>query len=68
MDLKFTDPEGEGTEQPTPYPSTDRTIYVGDKGCRGCGLILNPVQVLNSDLCPSCNRRDAVKRVSNKMV
>lgn len=68
MDLRFVDPEGDGTANPAPYPSTDRTVYNGEQGCTACGLILNPIQALNSDLCPSCIRRDAVKRVSKRMV
>jgi len=69
MDLRFVDPTGDGTEYPTPYPDNiNRTSYNGDKGCTSCGLILNPVQALNSDLCPSCSRRKAIKRVKDKMV
>jgi predicted RNA-binding Zn-ribbon protein involved in translation (DUF1610 family) len=69
MEIKFVDPTGDGTEYPTPYPTDlNRTVYNGDKGCTSCGLILNPVQALNSDICPSCSRRQAVKRVKNKMV
>jgi hypothetical protein len=69
MDLTSIDPSGDGTSYPTPYPtSVERTLYNGDKACTGCGLILNPVQVLNSDICPSCNKRKAVKRITNKMV
>lgn len=68
MDLiRILDPDGEGTSYPTPYPSLGRTVYTGEKGCVSCGLILNPVQVLNSDICPSCTRRKAAKQVANKM-
>jgi len=69
MEIKFVDPSGDGTAFPTPYPTSDgRTLYNGSKGCDECGYILNPVQALNSDICPSCTRRKAVKQVSNKMV
>lgn len=69
MDLRMIDPDGEGAAFPAPYPADiNRTNYNGDKGCTSCGLILNPVQSLNSDICPSCSRRQAIKRVKNKMV
>lgn len=69
MDLSAIDPSGDGTAFPTPYPkNVNNTVYNGDTGCTACGLILNPVQSLNSDLCPSCTRRKAAHRVSNKMV
>lgn len=65
--LQFVDPDGEGTAYPAPYGDSGRTVYNGEKGCTGCGLILNPVQALNSDLCPSCMRRKAAKQVANRM-
>ena len=69
MDFSSIDPSGDGIAFPTPYPPSDgRTMYNGDKGCDSCGLILNPVQALHSDLCPACSRRKAVKQVANKMV
>jgi hypothetical protein len=69
MQLGFVDPTGDGTSFPTPYPVSDgRTMYNGDKGCTECGYILNPVQALGSDICPSCTRRKANKQVANKMV
>lgn len=69
MDLSAIDPSGDGTAFPAPYPiSNGRTLYNGDKGCNACGLILNPVQALNSDICPACTRRKATTTVSNKMV
>jgi predicted RNA-binding Zn-ribbon protein involved in translation (DUF1610 family) len=69
MDLRMIDPTGEGTSFPSPYPAdAGRTSYNGDSNCKSCGLILNPVQSLNSDLCPSCSRRTAINRVKNKMV
>jgi len=69
MDLSSIDPNGEGTAFPTPYPADiNRTQYNGDKGCASCGIILNPVQALNSDICPTCTRRKAVKQVANRMV
>ena len=69
MDLSAIDPTGEGTAFPTPYPADiNRTSYNGDKGCTSCGVILNPVQALNSDICPMCSRRKAVKQVANRMV
>jgi hypothetical protein len=69
MDLSSIDPTGDGTAFPTPYPkNVNGTVYNGSKGCEACGILLNPVQALNSDMCPSCNKRQAVNRVSNKMV
>ena len=68
MDLRFVDPTGDGTEYPTPYPADlSRTSYNGDTSCAGCGIILNPVQSLNSDLCPGCTKRKAAKQIANRM-
>jgi len=69
MDLSSIDPSGDGTTFSAPYPQNlDETVYNGSTGCGACGIILNPVQALHSDLCPSCNKRKAAHRVSNKMV
>ena len=68
MDLSMIDPSGDGTAFPAPYPADlKRTSYNGDKGCTGCGIILNPVQSLNSDLCPGCTKRKAAKQIANRM-
>lgn len=68
MDLSSIDPSGDGTNFPTPYPvNVNATSYNGDKGCKACGLILNPVQALNSDICPSCTKRKAVNQFSSRM-
>jgi len=69
MDLSAIDPTGEGTAFPTPYPAGfNGTAYNGDKGCTDCGIILNPVQALHSDICPGCTKRKANKQVANRMV
>jgi len=66
MDLSSVDPTGDGMAQVTPYPAGIR-VYNGDKPCTSCGYILNPVQALNSDICPGCSRRKAAKQLANKM-
>lgn len=65
--INFVDPTGDGTAYPAPFPVTERTVYAGDKPCTACGYILNPVQALNSDICPSCTRRKAANQVANRM-
>ena len=66
--LKYIDPEGDGVAYPAPYPAgLDKTVYNGSKPCGDCGVYLNPVQALNSDLCPSCSRRKAANQIANRM-
>lgn len=43
------------------------TYYNGSKPCIKCGLTLNPVQSLHSDMCPNCNRREAAHLVKGGM-
>ena len=66
MNLSSVDPTGDGTAEVAPYPA-GITVYNGDKPCKSCGYILNPVQALNSDICSSCSRRRAAKQIANKM-
>lgn len=68
--INYLDPEGDGTEYKTPYPSAERgtTVYNGSKGCNDCGILMGPVNALNSDICPGCSRRKAAKHVANRMV
>ena len=68
MDLTSIDPSGDGTPYPIKPVKLGTTVYNGTKGCADCGAAINPVQALNSDLCPSCNKRKAIKQLSNKMV
>ena len=44
-----------------------KTYYNGSKPCIECGLLLNPVQSLHSDMCPNCNRRKASHLVKGGM-
>jgi predicted RNA-binding Zn-ribbon protein involved in translation (DUF1610 family) len=44
-----------------------QTYYNGSKPCIECGLVLNPVQSLHSDMCPNCNRRKAAHLVKGMM-
>lgn len=46
------------------------TYYNGSKPCLQCGVLRNPMQVLQStnDLCPKCSNRQAAKLVKNRMV
>lgn len=43
------------------------TVYNGSTSCKGCGMMLNPVQSLHMELCPSCNRREKVNLVKGRM-
>lgn len=43
------------------------TYYNGSKPCIECGVTLNPVQSLHSDMCPNCNRRKAAHLVKGGM-
>lgn len=68
VQLNYVDAEGDGIAQAAPYPNgLDKTVYNGSKPCGGCGVYLNPVQSLNSDLCPSCSRRKASNQLANRM-
>jgi len=68
MDLTSIDPSGDGTAYPIQPAKLGGTVYNGTKGCADCGIALNPYQALNSSVCPNCNKRKAVKQLSNKMV
>lgn len=65
--MKHVDPMGEGMWEPAPTPQLDKTVYNGSKPCTECGYLLGPVQALHSDICPGCSRRNAVRRVQNRM-
>ena len=45
-----------------------RTMYNGSKTCKSCGFTMGPVAALYSELCASCTRRSASKRVKGRMV
>lgn len=68
MDLTSIDPSGDGTVYPINPANLGSTVYNGTTGCADCGMAMNPYQALNSELCPNCNKRKAVKQLSNKMV
>lgn len=68
----LTDSTGEGMAGAEDVAlSTQRdlktTYYNGSKPCIKCGLTLNPVQSLHSDMCPNCNRREAAHLVKGGM-
>ena len=68
----FTDATGEGMAGAMDVSlETQRempTVYNGSASCKGCGMMLNPVQSLqNQTTCPSCNRRKASKLVKGRM-
>ena len=68
VQLNYVDPTGDGTSYPTPYPvELQDTVYNGSKGCKDCGVLINPFEALNSDLCRPCSRGKVAKRVANKM-
>ena len=58
----FTDSTGEGMVGATDVSLATQqelkeTVYNGSKGCKACGMLMNPVQSLrNQDICPTCNR------------
>lgn len=68
----FTDSTGEGMAGAEDVRlSTQRdlkTQYNGSKPCIECGMMLNPVQSLHAELCPTCSRRKAAKLVKGRMV
>lgn len=43
------------------------TVYNGSTSCKACGILLNPVQSLHTQLCSSCNRRKLEKLVKGRM-
>jgi hypothetical protein len=61
----FTDSTGEGTPGATDVSLG--TWYNGSIVCKGCTSVLNPLQKLNSEYCPSCTRSRAVKLVKGRM-
>ena len=67
----FTDATGEGMAGAMDVSlETQRkmpTVYNGSASCKGCGMMLNPVQSLHMELCPSCNRRRQVNLVKGRM-
>lgn len=67
----FTDATGEGMAGAEDVSlETQRelgTVYNGSTACKGCGMLMNPVQSLHTDSCSSCNRRKLNKLVKNRM-
>jgi predicted RNA-binding Zn-ribbon protein involved in translation (DUF1610 family) len=68
----FTDSTGEGMAGAEDVSlETEKelgaTVYNGSKPCKSCGLLLNPIQSLQAELCPSCTRRKMSNRVKNRM-
>jgi predicted RNA-binding Zn-ribbon protein involved in translation (DUF1610 family) len=68
----FTDSTGEGmagAEDVALATQRDlkKTYYNGSKPCIECGFILNPVQSLQSEKCPTCSRRAAAKLIKGRM-
>jgi predicted RNA-binding Zn-ribbon protein involved in translation (DUF1610 family) len=68
----FTDSTGEGMAGSIDLSlesqqNLKETLYNGSKGCKSCGLNLNPVQALSSEHCPNCSRRNASKLLKNRM-
>jgi hypothetical protein len=67
----FTDATGDGMAGAMDVAlETQRempTVYNGSTSCKGCGMMLNPVQSLHTELCSSCNRRKLNKLVKGRM-
>ena len=69
----FTDATGDGMPGATDVRletqmKLKNTLYNGSKGCKGCGMIIDPVQSLvNTELCPSCARAKKTKLVKGRM-
>ena len=68
----FTDSTGEGMAGSIDLSlesqqNLKETLYNGSKGCKSCGLNLNPVQALSSDHCHNCSRRNASTLLKNRM-
>lgn len=69
----FTDSTGEGMVGATDVSletqkDLKNTLYNGSKSCKACGYMMNPVESLkDSELCPTCNRRKAMKLVKGRM-
>ena len=67
----FTDSTGDGMAGAEDVSlETQRelgTVYNGSKACKSCGMLLNPVQSLQTELCSSCNRRKLSKLVKGRM-
>lgn len=68
----FTDSTGDGMAgaEDVRYSTQQdlkKTLYVGSKGCKGCGYTMDPYEALLSELCPSCTRRKATNLKKNGM-
>lgn len=69
----FTDSTGEGIAGATDVSletqkELKETLYNGSRSCKACGYLMNPVESLkDQSLCPSCNRRKALKLVKGRM-
>ena len=68
----FTDSTGEGmagAEDVSLETQRDisRTVYNGDKACKGCGRAVDPVQSLLNEMCTSCQRRKNYSLVKGRM-
>lgn len=68
----FTDSTGEGMAGAEDISlatqrELSRTVYNGDKACKGCGRAIDPVQSLLTDTCTSCQRRKHYSLVKGRM-
>lgn len=68
----FTDSTGEGMAGATDVSletqkELARTVYNGSKACKSCGLQMDPVQSLLTELCTSCQRRKHYSLVKGRM-
>ena len=43
------------------------TYYNGSKPCIECGMTLNPVQSLHTEMCSNCTRRKQTKLLKGRM-
>ena len=43
-------------------------IMNGSRPCPTCGIIMNPIQVMNRLLCPTCHEKKMANRVVKRMV
>lgn len=68
----FTDSTGEGMAGATDVSletqkTLAKTLYNGSKACKSCGVAMDPVQSLLTELCTSCQRRKHYSLVKGRM-
>jgi hypothetical protein len=68
----LTDSTGEGMAGATDVRlntqrDLSKTHYNGSKPCIECGMALNPVQSLHTEMCSNCTRRNQSKLLKGRM-